>query len=229
MPQPMYLSLSRDMSGNAARILNILMAVEHFPYCLWLWPGWVPHVHREYKRVASGIIVEDYFARSVRENPAIPIELAIDADCRKRRRQRARCHDVSHRNRRLKAVEIPHFAAAHFRGAHRQPGCAMLDQIEVHQLRERAFERCCRIEAGLIRSERIMCAQKGPGVRFEKPRYSAEQRRAVRGRIRNPRPGGKRPEFLAPHPRPELLQLIEPILGFIAGNETGIDRSDRAA
>src|SRR5262249_57638827 len=78
MAEPVDLSLTADVSGDAARILNVLMAVEHFPDCARLWTGWIPHVHREYERVASGIILEDYFARRIGKNAAIPIELAVD-------------------------------------------------------------------------------------------------------------------------------------------------------
>src|SRR5262249_54383375 len=41
------LALSRNMARDAARILNVLLAVEHLPDALPLRPHRVPHVHGE--------------------------------------------------------------------------------------------------------------------------------------------------------------------------------------
>ena len=51
-------------------------------------------MHGEDQRIAPRIVVEDRLGRRIGENSAVPIELAVDANGRKGRRQRARRHDV---------------------------------------------------------------------------------------------------------------------------------------
>src|SRR5262245_2518201 len=81
------LPLSRDMTRDTARILNVLLAVEHLPDALRLRPHRIPHVHGEDEGAMTRVVVEDRLGRRVGENSAVPIELAIDAYGRKGRRQ----------------------------------------------------------------------------------------------------------------------------------------------
>src|SRR5215470_9384832 len=77
----------RDMTRDAARILNVLVAMEHLPDALRLRPHRIPHVHGEDEGAMTRVVVEDRLGRRVGENSAVPIELAIDAYGRKGRRQ----------------------------------------------------------------------------------------------------------------------------------------------
>src|SRR5260370_40021857 len=87
--QLVNLTLFRNMTRDAARVLDVLLSVEHLPDGLWLRSNRVPHVHRENQGVATRVVVEDCLGRRVGENSAVPIELAIDANGWKGRRQRA--------------------------------------------------------------------------------------------------------------------------------------------
>ena len=54
----------------------------------------IPQMHGEDQRVLARIVVEDRLGRRVGEDAAVPVELAVDAHRRERRRQRAGRHDV---------------------------------------------------------------------------------------------------------------------------------------
>src|SRR5258708_34346251 len=87
--QLVNLTLSRNMTRDAARVLDVLVPVKYFPDGLWLRSNRVPHVHRENQGVATRVVVEDCLGRRVGENSAVPLEVAIDANGWKGRRQRA--------------------------------------------------------------------------------------------------------------------------------------------
>src|SRR5690349_3157479 len=102
----MSLELTRDMGGNAARILNVLLAIEDLPDRLGLRPDRVPHVNGEDERAAARIIIEDNLGRRVRQDSAVPIEFTVDADSRKGRRQSAGCQDMLYPNFHVATVKI---------------------------------------------------------------------------------------------------------------------------
>src|SRR5262245_66337550 len=78
--QPVHLALARDMAGNAAGILDVLVPVEHLPDRLGLRSHRIPHVHGEDQRVAAWIVLEDRLGRRIGENATVPVEIAVDAD-----------------------------------------------------------------------------------------------------------------------------------------------------
>src|SRR5262245_22911569 len=94
MAQTMDLELTRDMAGNSARILNVLLPMKNLPDRLGLWSGRVPHMNCEDERAAARIVIEDHLGRRVRQDSAVPIELTVNADSRKGWRQRAGCQDM---------------------------------------------------------------------------------------------------------------------------------------
>ena len=77
-----------------------------------------------------GYVVEHRLDRRVRQDAAVPIELAVDADRRKGRRQRAGRHHVADAERHFAAVEIAHLGGPHVGGADRQPRRALVDAGE---------------------------------------------------------------------------------------------------
>ena len=77
------------MTFDAARILDVLGAVEDLPDGLGLVSGGIPQMHGEDQRVPPRVIVEDPLGRRVGENAAVPIKLAVDAHGGEGRRQRA--------------------------------------------------------------------------------------------------------------------------------------------
>ena len=71
--QTMRLPLTRDVSGNAARILNVFLAIEDIRHCFWFRASRVPHMHGEDNGVLPWIVVENRLRRRIRQDPSIPI------------------------------------------------------------------------------------------------------------------------------------------------------------
>ena len=122
----------------------------------------VPHVHGEDQRVAARVVVEDHLGRRVGEDAAVPVELAVDAHGRERRRQRARRHDVLDADLHVAAVEVAHLAGAHVRGADGQPRLAAVDEREIDQLGQRLLQRRGRVVAGALGAERRRACPRTP-------------------------------------------------------------------
>ena len=147
----------------------------------------------------------------------------------KRRRQRARRHDVLDADIAVAAVEIAHLAGAHMRGANGEPRLALVDQREVDQFQQRLFQRRGGVEAGCVRRRaehasrgmRRDWARRKPGCRgaASSSRRSCRQCRSTPGR----RTAADTPSA------PEFLQRSETISVRIAGDQAGIDRADRGA
>ena len=126
------------------------MTVEHLPDGAGLGSHGIPHVNREDEGVASRMVVENRFARRVGKNPAVPIELAVDANRRKGRRQRAGRHDVLGGDFACAAVEIAHLAGAHMGGADGEPRLAAIDEIKIDQLFKGLLQRRGRVITGAL-------------------------------------------------------------------------------
>ncbi len=163
----MHLPLPRDVARDAAGVLDVLLPVEHLPDRVRLLAHRIPQMHREDQRVLARIVVEDRLGRRVGENAAVPIELAVDAHGRKRRRQRTGRHDVLDADLGFAAVEVTHLAGAHVRGADREPRLAVVDQREVDQFVQRLLQRRGRVEAGAIGAERDVRRGMRTRVRLE--------------------------------------------------------------
>src|SRR5258708_39192419 len=117
----MGLLLPNHMARNSTRILNVLVPMKDLPDRSRFWTDRIPHMRGKDQRVPARVVVKHDFGRSVRENAAVPVELAIDTDSRKGRRQSARSKNMPYRNVRRPAVEIAHLAGAHMSGPDREP------------------------------------------------------------------------------------------------------------
>src|SRR5258708_7845965 len=71
--------------------------------------------------------------RRIRKNAAVPMELAVDPDRRKRRRQRARGQDVLDLDLGFATVEIVHHARSHMRGPDYQARAVAVDDGEIDE------------------------------------------------------------------------------------------------
>src|SRR6516162_8865275 len=129
----------------------------------------------------------------------------------------------------LATVEVAHLARAHMRRADGKPRRAPLDERKVDQLAERLRQRCGRVEAGAVASERIVRAEKGKRIGFEEAWNAGEQGRPIGRGVGEPRPVRQTPEFLALHPAPEFLQPVDAMFGLVAGDEASVDGADRRA
>ena len=213
MAQTMGLHLAGDVAGYAARVLDVLLAMRDLPHRLRLWPDGIPHVDGEDQRVAARVVVEDDLGRRVGENAAVPIELAIDADGRERRRQCARGQDVLDADLDFAAVEVAHLARAHVRGADRKPGLAAIDEREIDQLQQRLFERSGRVVSGSIRAQHHVISPERQWIGFEETGDAAGHRVQAGQCLRKLRPGGRAvPELLERHAIPEFLQLGQAVV-----------------
>jgi hypothetical protein len=71
----MGLALPHDVVADAARILNVFVAVENLPNGLRLFSGGVPQIHREDQSVAARIVLEDALGRRIGKDATVPVEL----------------------------------------------------------------------------------------------------------------------------------------------------------
>ena len=128
------------------------------------------------------------------------------------------------------AVEIAHLAGADMGGANRQARPALIDQIEIHQLRQRSLQRRGRVIAGLISTQRIAVAGMGQRVGPEEAGNAVGHRRPVRELFVEARKDvSKTPDRILLHLLPEFAQARQPVLRRIAGDQAGIDGADRGA
>src|SRR6516165_2657859 len=117
MAQAMRIPLPSDMIGDAARILDVLLPVQYLPDRVGLRPRGIPHVDRKDQRIAPRMVIEDGLGRRVGEDPAIPVEIAVNANGRESRWQRSGSHDVLYPDLGRATVEIAHHTGAHMGGA----------------------------------------------------------------------------------------------------------------
>src|SRR5262249_998895 len=139
----MSLELPHDVTGNAARVLNVFLPIKDLPDCFWFRTHGVPKMHGEDQRIAPWFIVKDALRRCVRENTAVPVELSINAYCRKSWRQGAGGHDMARTQFNLLCIKVAHHARANMGGPQGQPWVTAVDQREVHEFFERAPQRLC--------------------------------------------------------------------------------------
>ena len=139
LTEPVDLLLRRDVAYSPA---GYWMSFWRFMICQ-SFPARSPEDSRYGRRkrpIAARIIVEYCLDRRVRQDPAIPIELAVDAHGRKRRRQRARSHDVPDVQLLVATVEVAHPAGSDVRCADSQPGRSGVER-EVDELANRLAKR----------------------------------------------------------------------------------------
>ncbi len=127
------------------------------------------------------------------------------------------------------AVEIAHGAVAHVDGANRQAHAAGVDVLEVDQAGERGAQRLRRVIARGFHAERDVRTQPRGTVRLEERWDAAKDRGQVDRRVGESgevlqKIGRCRARFDA---RPEFLQPRKPALPCVAGDQGGIDRTDR--
>ncbi len=75
-----------------------------------------------------------------------------------------------------------------------------------------------------------MGSEKGQTVRLEEPRNAGDDRLPVRQRLRKLRPAAiDIPRRPVRHPLPELLERRQTVVRLVAGDQAGVDRTDRGA
>ena len=114
-----------------------ILAAQHLHDRFRLRSGDRKNLHREHDGIAPRIVVEHDLDRRVGIEAAVPIGIAVDADRREARRQRAGGEHMVERDRHVAAVEIMHLAGAHIDGADGQPRLLGVEAIEVDQVAER--------------------------------------------------------------------------------------------
>src|SRR5216683_7830999 len=71
--QTMCLLLTGYVARDAARILYVLLPIEHFSHCGRLGTRRIPHMDCEDQRALARIVVEHRLGRRVRQNASVPI------------------------------------------------------------------------------------------------------------------------------------------------------------
>jgi hypothetical protein len=161
---------------------------------------------REDQGIAAGIVVEDHLGRRVGEDAAVPIKFAVDAHCRKGRRQGAGGEDVLDANGHVAAIEIAHAASADMGGTDGQARLAMVDELEIDEVEQRLRKRRSRIIAGAVGAQYRMGAQEGEGIGQEESWKAIQERVPVGERLSQLRPGSTLvPRRLMRHAPPEFL------------------------
>ena len=187
-------------------------------------------MHCEDQGVSARIVVEHRFGRRVRQDTAVPIQLAVDPDGGERRRQRAGRHDVFDAEDAVAAVEISHLAGADMGGTDRQPRPATVHQIEIDELGQGLLQRLGGIVPGALGTERIVVAGVGQRIGSEEPRDPVRHGRPVEQLfVEAWKRARKAPDRTLLHPFPELLQAGQTVFRRIARDQAGIDGADRGA
>jgi hypothetical protein len=188
MAQAVDLLLARNVAVGAAGELDVLLPAHHLPDRIGCIALRVPKLHGEDQRVAARVVVEHGFDRRVGVDAAVPKELIADAHRRKRRRQRARGHDVLHAQRLVAAVEVAHRAAGGIDGAHRQARGPARDAIEVDVLAQRLGQRRRVVVGGALGAQRGLRAPQQRAPRHFRRRHERRPRgRPVRAALQRRR------------------------------------------
>ena len=181
-------------------------------------------------RVAARLVVEHRLDRCVRVDAAVPVGLAVDAHRRKRRRQRAGCHDVLQADRFVATVEIAHFSVLDVHRADGQARLAVIEIVEIDELGECRAQRGCRVVRRIFQPDLQMGTEPRLGVGAEKRRKPIGHGRHMGQRCRQCGETTKAAGAGALlDSAPELVQCLEAAVGGVAGNQCAVDRADRCA
>jgi hypothetical protein len=154
MAKPVDLQLTGNVVRDPAGVLDVFLPVEDLPDRLGLRPDRIPHVNGKDQGAPAGGVVEDDLGGRVGEDPAVPIELAVDADSREGRRQCAGRYDVLNADLAVTAVEVSHPAGAHMSGTDGKPGPVSVEDGEIDELEKRSFEGSRRVVARALGAQR---------------------------------------------------------------------------
>src|SRR5262245_15580353 len=131
-----------------AGILNLLLPRQDIVEIARQLAARTPQVDLEYERVEAGIALHHPLQRRVRDETAVPIQLAVHLDGGTTGRQRAGRHDVLGPDLVGGGVEIHEVAAANIDRAHAEPHLAGVEAIEIDQPLQRAAQRRGVVPAG---------------------------------------------------------------------------------
>jgi hypothetical protein len=104
--QLVQLFQARNVTGDVARILKILLASKNLCHCVRFRPVRRPQVNGEHDTATPGIIVEDRLDRRVGENTPVPIEFITYPDGWEAWRQSPGGHNVPDRQFCITTIEI---------------------------------------------------------------------------------------------------------------------------
>src|SRR5829696_7242910 len=95
MAEAVDLLLPHDVGDGAARILDVLLAVEDLPHGFRLATFRVPDMDGEDHAAAARHVVEHRLDRRIGEDAAVPVELAVDTHGGEGRWKGAGRHDMA--------------------------------------------------------------------------------------------------------------------------------------
>ena len=130
------------------------------------------------------------------------------------------------------SVEIDHIAGPHVHGPCAEPRHTGVDAIEIHETLQRRLQRAGVVDAGGgKRSTRLQPRRERPrGKKSVRPKYRSKARihliEKIASVIAVHQIGERRVQR---HLRPKLAEPVNPGVRRIAGDDRGIDRSDRNA
>src|SRR5699024_9461673 len=120
--------------AGAAGEADVLDALEHIEHGARPLAAGAEQVHLQGQRVLVRLAGQDIFQRSIGDDAAVPVPLAIDLHGGERRRQRAGGEDVLDPDGVAPAVEVAEVAAGDAGGTDRQADAAVVvDAVEVDE------------------------------------------------------------------------------------------------
>ena len=175
----LHLDETRRSRAGAARIHDFLLPRVHVRHVARKLAARRPEIDLEHQRVPLRAAVDHPAQRRVGDKPAVPIIFAVDLDRRKRRRQRAACHDVFRPDAVRGGIEISEIAGPHIDGADAQARRPVIDAIEIDQPLQRLLERAC-----------VVVACRPHGAAGPEPGRHRPQRKKARRAVQQHAPGG---------------------------------------
>ena len=217
---------------GAAGIADVLLALRHLLHGGRQRPARAEQVGLKDQQVGGVLLVQHVIERRIGGDAAVPVIVAVDLDRRESRRQRARRHDMLGPDLLLRIVEIDEVAGGDIHRADAEPRRLRIDAVEIHQPLQRRAQRRGVVIAQRLRQVRRPELRRWKARREETGHAERGDRHRAAFVIERTRhvarqvglPGQRRRDEI-----PERLELFEPLLARIAGDDRGVDRADRDA
>ncbi len=221
-----------SVQSRAAGIGDVLDAFLDLVHVGRFGPHGAEQVDLEDQGILGDAGIQNVAERRVGDQPAIPVGFVVDHHHGETRRQRGRGHDVLGRDDMalILGVEIDEIAGAHLGGAETQTDLAAIDAVEIDVVEQGLAQRRGVVEADRLGRARLV----EPGRQEPRPEHALD---AVGGRP----PAAQRAVIQFGHRTaqrhllarkadgqggPEGFQLLDAVLGRIAGDDRGIDGAD---
>src|SRR5258706_1365147 len=133
--------------ARAAGILDLFLAGDYLAEVSRQRAVRGPEIDLESQRIAPHFGIDNPLKWRIGNETTIPVEIAVDFDGRKARRQRAACHHMFGPDRVALIVEIDEVSRPHVDGAGAEPSLTGIDAVEIDKTPQPASQFCGAVEA----------------------------------------------------------------------------------